>query len=168
MASNWAGMVPDTSGPPGVCPGPRRVRVRRDARTTGRRPSRARPQRRSPSTDRCRARRAAPPAAVSGTCDQGTVVVSVDEVSVEAPPTTTERRLEMTTEITITRTAPNAISRRAVVLAPSPTDMLTIAGARSEEHTSELQSRQYLVCRLLLEKKKKAIDRVQQAGSVGD
>src|SRR3712207_8659640 len=34
------------------------------------------------------------------------------------------------------------------VLHPSP---------RSEEHTSELQSRQYLVCRLLLEKKKKKI-----------
>src|SRR3712207_7870891 len=31
------------------------------------------------------------------------------------------------------------------------------AGARSEEHTSELQSRQYLVCRLLLEKKKNNI-----------
>src|SRR5947209_12849021 len=29
------------------------------------------------------------------------------------------------------------------------------AVGRSEEHTSELQSRQYLVCRLLLEKKKK-------------
>src|SRR3712207_7614033 len=29
--------------------------------------------------------------------------------------------------------------------------------ARSEEHTSELQSRQYLVCRLLLEKKKNNI-----------
>src|SRR5947209_15880361 len=29
------------------------------------------------------------------------------------------------------------------------------APTRSEEHTSELQSRQYLVCRLLLEKKKK-------------
>src|SRR3712207_7110529 len=29
-------------------------------------------------------------------------------------------------------------------------------GLRSEEHTSELQSRQYLVCRLLLEKKKKS------------
>src|SRR3712207_7162936 len=29
-----------------------------------------------------------------------------------------------------------------------------LAPARSEEHTSELQSRQYLVCRLLLEKKK--------------
>src|SRR3712207_8787760 len=31
---------------------------------------------------------------------------------------------------------------------------------RSEEHTSELQSRQYLVCRLLLEKKKKKIKHV--------
>src|SRR5438445_8201867 len=31
---------------------------------------------------------------------------------------------------------------------------------RSEEHTSELQSRQYLVCRLLLEKKKTACARV--------
>src|SRR3712207_7687774 len=30
-------------------------------------------------------------------------------------------------------------------------------GLRSEEHTSELQSRQYLVCRLLLEKKKQTI-----------
>src|SRR3712207_7499299 len=32
---------------------------------------------------------------------------------------------------------------------------LTLFFVRSEEHTSELQSRQYLVCRLLLEKKKK-------------
>src|SRR3712207_7499809 len=31
------------------------------------------------------------------------------------------------------------------------------AERRSEEHTSELQSRQYLVCRLLLEKKKRRI-----------
>src|SRR5258707_3513921 len=31
----------------------------------------------------------------------------------------------------------------------------TFSSVRSEEHTSELQSRQYLVCRLLLEKKKK-------------
>src|SRR3712207_7354799 len=30
-------------------------------------------------------------------------------------------------------------------------------GDRSEEHTSELQSRQYLVCRLLLEKKKRKL-----------
>src|SRR3712207_8303696 len=32
--------------------------------------------------------------------------------------------------------------------------------ARSEEHTSELQSRQYLVCRLLLEKKNQSIPRI--------
>src|SRR3712207_9448363 len=31
---------------------------------------------------------------------------------------------------------------------------VVVVGERSEEHTSELQSRQYLVCRLLLEKKK--------------
>src|SRR3712207_6970079 len=36
------------------------------------------------------------------------------------------------------------------------TGQLAVVG-RSEEHTSELQSRQYLVCRLLLEKKKKYI-----------
>src|SRR3712207_8180206 len=35
---------------------------------------------------------------------------------------------------------------RAILRSPTP--------PRSEEHTSELQSRQYLVCRLLLEKKK--------------
>src|SRR5438874_8357482 len=34
---------------------------------------------------------------------------------------------------------------------------------RSEEHTSELQSRRDLVCRLLLEKKKKVTERTQQA-----
>src|SRR5438445_3795026 len=33
--------------------------------------------------------------------------------------------------------------------------MVKTRSFRSEEHTSELQSRQYLVCRLLLEKKKK-------------
>src|SRR5258707_7308723 len=35
---------------------------------------------------------------------------------------------------------------------------LVNTGKRSEEHTSELQSRQYLVCRLLLEKKKQERD----------
>src|SRR3712207_8799932 len=36
----------------------------------------------------------------------------------------------------------------------SPARIVGVAKVRSEEHTSELQSRQYLVCRLLLEKKK--------------
>src|SRR3712207_7702565 len=52
-----------------------------------------------------------------------------------------------------TRTAP---SHRFTVGAPSPSPTrshATGSGSRSEEHTSELQSRQYLVCRLLLEKK---------------
>src|SRR3712207_7798099 len=40
---------------------------------------------------------------------------------------------------------------------PSPSRRRTSSMDRSEEHTSELQSRQYLVCRLLLEKKKKQI-----------
>src|SRR3712207_8437874 len=35
------------------------------------------------------------------------------------------------------------------------TTTTSLVGRRSEEHTSELQSRQYLVCRLLLEKKQK-------------
>src|SRR3712207_8455101 len=38
---------------------------------------------------------------------------------------------------------------------PPARSRYTIRGHRSEEHTSELQSRQYVVCRLLLEKKKR-------------
>src|SRR3712207_8129676 len=43
---------------------------------------------------------------------------------------------------------------RAAPAASRPGRAPRPAAARSEEHTSELQSRQYLVCRLLLEKKK--------------
>src|SRR3712207_1450419 len=42
------------------------------------------------------------------------------------------------------------------ITAPVGSVIVTIVLLRSEEHTSELQSRQYLVCRLLLEKKKKS------------
>src|SRR2546425_7868778 len=63
------------------------------------------------------------------------------------------------------RVAPQAADRRvrgtalalAVLLALA---MINVAGCsrmRSEEHTSELQSLAYLVCRLLLEKKKRRI-----------
>src|SRR5205809_7962868 len=50
---------------------------------------------------------------------------------------------------------------RAGTCVSLPADLSTEAGARalrSEEHTSELQSRLHLVCRLLLEKKKKEND----------
>src|SRR3712207_7449318 len=50
----------------------------------------------------------------------------------------------------------NRVRRRASGTGLSDMDRRfpTIGIHRSEEHTSELQSRQYLVCRLLLEKKK--------------
>src|SRR5215469_16817084 len=43
----------------------------------------------------------------------------------------------------------------------------TLLSSRSEEHTSELQSRRALVCRLLLEKKKEAADREDQQRIIG-
>src|SRR3712207_7162919 len=48
---------------------------------------------------------------------------------------------------------PDAGARPGLALRPRGRVRLV----RSEEHTSELQSRQYLVCRLLLEKKKKLL-----------
>src|SRR3712207_8583163 len=59
--------------------------------------------------------------------------------------------------------APVTASNALTVAAPRPCHTRSAAASnadeaalasRSEEHTSELQSRQYLVCRLLLEKKK--------------
>src|SRR3712207_6851325 len=47
------------------------------------------------------------------------------------------------------------VSSGALRLGQCPTAFITTSSLRSEEHTSELQSRQYLVCRLLLEKKNK-------------
>src|SRR3712207_6924402 len=52
---------------------------------------------------------------------------------------------------------------RATVRVTTPSDITQVAcfgGGRSEEHTSELQSRQYLVCRLLLEKKTKRLSNI--------
>src|SRR3712207_7177074 len=46
---------------------------------------------------------------------------------------------------------------KIISLPTKPEDWMGKTWARSEEHTSELQSRQYLVCRLLLEKKKTII-----------
>src|SRR3712207_8678631 len=49
---------------------------------------------------------------------------------------------------------------RAVMELAGVRDVLT--KARSEEHTSELQSRQYLVCRLLVEKHKPSHEQISQ------
>src|SRR5260370_31487986 len=50
------------------------------------------------------------------------------------------------------------LTAKGIDLAPVLTEMVLWAAARSEEHTSELQSHLNLVCRLLLEKKKKTIN----------
>src|SRR3712207_7079070 len=52
-----------------------------------------------------------------------------------------------------TARSPRRPSPSSAAVRPGPRARPRTA-ARSEEHTSELQSRQYLVCRLLLEKKK--------------
>src|SRR5438552_5567279 len=44
---------------------------------------------------------------------------------------------------------------RLLCVVEEPNDLLAMERTRSEEHTSELQSPDHLVCRLLLEKKKK-------------
>src|SRR5882757_9252657 len=54
--------------------------------------------------------------------------------------------------LTTAATARSMPRLRSIGFMPAATDL---APSRSEEHTSKLQSRQYLVCRLLLEKKKK-------------
>src|SRR3712207_7818727 len=53
-------------------------------------------------------------------------------------------------------TRPSAATPQARPRRPSSLHERLSESWRSEEHTSELQSRQYLVCRLLLEKKKKS------------
>src|SRR3712207_7388406 len=65
----------------------------------------------------------------------------------------------------VARPGDRATDQQQVVLGVDPHDLQAALGhalvahlaGRSEEHTSELQSRQYLVCRLLLEKKKKLV-----------
>src|SRR3712207_8544602 len=51
------------------------------------------------------------------------------------------------------------------LIQPREGDQAREEGSRSEEHTSELQSRQYLVCRLLLEKKKNRLSALHHAPS---
>src|SRR5437762_5111810 len=50
----------------------------------------------------------------------------------------------------------------------SPSSSTTAIGVRSEEHTAELQSPMYLVCRLLLEKKKENETSVTQRAVDGE
>src|SRR5258708_9148701 len=60
----------------------------------------------------------------------------------------------LATSTTDTAIAPTSFARSARVSGPREFAIRTVCPARSEEHTSELQSPDHLVCRLLLEKKK--------------
>src|SRR3712207_8716928 len=58
------------------------------------------------------------------------------------------------------------VAGEVTIAAPSTLPLLPAGtpAPRSEEHTSELQLRQYLVCRLLLEKKKSTVKSVVDTG----
>src|SRR3712207_7657614 len=75
------------------------------------------------------------------------------------PYTTLFRSLTRRVKAVKTELAAKAPESVEIVAEHAPVHPGTILRERSEEHTSELQSRQYLVCRLLLEKKKSTIVR---------
>src|SRR3712207_8472919 len=56
-------------------------------------------------------------------------------------------------------TGRDAAAEQPPLVLQAQVPVLRAGGHRSEEHTSELQSRQYLVCRLLLEKKNRTVRR---------
>src|SRR2546422_1706409 len=61
--------------------------------------------------------------------------------------------------LTSCRTVQHSLTRRAAKAGITPAARNSFTSpTRSEEHTSELQSRLHLVCRLLLEKKKKPLN----------
>src|SRR5690606_42015020 len=62
----------------------------------------------------------------------------------------------------MTWTGPGAPSSPASMPPPARPPAPAMAAARSEEHTSELQSRENLVCRLLLEKKKQKTNKTHR------
>src|SRR3712207_7951490 len=77
------------------------------------------------------------------------------------PYTTLFRSLAASLTSISERSGPPVIDSRiarapSIDVSSSGEEIAFSAAARSEEHTSELQSRQYLVCRLLLEKKKQS------------
>src|SRR3712207_8612664 len=74
-------------------------------------------------------------------------VLRVKEHEPSRPKTSDEARTEITAILKREKAA-------AAVEEAAEKIMAELSNGRSEEHTSELQSRQYLVCRLLLEKKK--------------
>src|SRR5690625_6351230 len=72
-----------------------------------------------------------------------------------AASTTCSSKLELLASSSVARNACTKVCGKWLINPTVSTNIAAHLGTRSEEHTSELQSRGHLVCRLLLEKKKK-------------
>src|SRR3712207_8629740 len=86
------------------------------------------------------------------------------------PYTTLFRSFDLTTALSSSTSIGGQFYRKRVNTAQTtgrefPAPGLRTVAARSEEHTSELQSRQYLVCRLLLEKKNRNSTRINSSNA---
>src|SRR5687768_17901334 len=79
------------------------------------------------------------------------------------PYTTLFRSSEMEWKMVPIELSSSTIRSTAVSSTPLPRSAAISGRRRSEEHTSELQSRLHLVCRLLLEKKKKKKKNIHKA-----
>src|SRR5256884_4432347 len=98
---------------------------------------------------------------------------SVAKAQDKPPGTDAKAKVELTTDPSPAQKGSNTIRVKLTDPAGKPiagaqvTATFFMAAMRSEEHTSELQSRLHLVCRLLLEKKKKKtqLPRVGRSGS---
>src|SRR2546425_2088299 len=76
------------------------------------------------------------------------------------PYTTLFRSLALTIALSVPLILPGQVTHGQKPKLPPPHATESAGNGRSEEHTSELQSLAYLVCRLLLEKKKKKYHRI--------
>src|SRR3712207_8897101 len=81
-----------------------------------------------------------------------------DALPISAPATRAWRASTSTPARGRPTSRPPSSSCRSAPSRGAPGSSTATRSSRSEEHTSELQSRQYLVCRLLLEKKKELND----------
>src|SRR3989440_7172852 len=97
---------------------------------------------------------------VYGAIDRGVVPLAADLVT-GTPSELNELLAAAELDVSVVSAVEYARNARDYVLLP---DLAISCDGRSEEHTSELQSRSDLVCRLLLEKKKKGVKR----GELGD
>src|SRR5229473_7917661 len=72
----------------------------------------------------------------------------------QAPPTDGVAWVDTVQGVVVKTVQPGSAAARARIIPGDRLLAVSMTGRKSEEHTSELQSLAYLVCRLLLEKKK--------------